>query len=80
MTVIGLIGVPTSEVGALANVCVTTPGGKFDDRAQELHIKVIHILLVLLKRHFFPANYETGQAPAAVPRWTPLAPACRHAR
>lgn len=67
MTVIGLTGVPTSEVGALADVCVATPGGKFADRAQEVHIKVIHILLELVERHFFPANYETGQAPATAP-------------
>lgn len=58
MTVVALTGVPTSELGALADVCMATPGGAFADRAQELHIKVIHILLELVERHFFPANYE----------------------
>lgn len=65
MTIVGLTGVPTSQLGGLTDICVATPGGKFADRAQELHIKVIHILLELVERHFFPANYEAGGAVAA---------------
>ena len=57
MAVVALTGVLTSELGALADVCVATPGGDFADRSQELHIKVIHILLELIERRFFPANY-----------------------
>lgn len=57
VTVIALTGKPTSALGSLADVCIATPGGAFADRAQELHIKVIHILIELVERHFFPENY-----------------------
>ena len=57
MTVLALTGRPTSELGALAEVCVVAPGGEFADRSQELHIKIIHILIELVERHFFPENY-----------------------
>lgn len=67
MTVIALTGRTTSELGALADVTIATPGGEYADRAQELHIKVIHILVELVERHFFPKNYqdpaETGTKP-----------------
>lgn len=58
-----------SAVGTLSDVCIVTPGGEFADRAQELHIKVIHILIELIERHFFPKNYPSASAP------TPGAPA-----
>jgi D-sedoheptulose 7-phosphate isomerase len=32
-------------------------GGDFADRAQELHIKVIHIMIELVERQLFPQNY-----------------------
>lgn len=57
MTVLALTGRPTSELGALAEVCVVAPGEEFADRSQELHIKIIHILIELVERHFFPENY-----------------------
>ena len=58
MRVVALTGVATSELGTLADVAIATPGGDFADRAQELHIKVIHILIELIERHFFPENYD----------------------
>ncbi len=57
MTVLALTGRPQSQLEVLADVCVLTPGGEYADRAQELHIKVIHILIELVERHFFPENY-----------------------
>ena len=27
-------------------------------RVQELHIKVLHILIELIERHFYPENYQ----------------------
>lgn len=65
MTVVALTGVPASDLGALADVCMVTPGGAFADRTQELHIKVIHILLELVERHFFPANYVDAAGASA---------------
>lgn len=54
MGVIALTGPAESPLGGLADVCVAMPGGAFADRTQELHIKVIHVLIELVERHFFP--------------------------
>jgi D-sedoheptulose 7-phosphate isomerase len=56
--VIILSGKKAPELMALSDVYVCTPGGQFADRVQELHIKVLHILIELIERHFFPANYS----------------------
>jgi D-sedoheptulose 7-phosphate isomerase len=58
MGVIALTGRANSELEALADLCICCPAGPFADRAQELHIKVIHILIELIERHFYPENYE----------------------
>jgi D-sedoheptulose 7-phosphate isomerase len=55
--VIILSGKRNPELEALSDVYLCTPGGQFADRVQELHIKVLHILIELVERHFFPANY-----------------------
>lgn len=57
MTVIGLHGKPGSPLGELSDFNICTPGGRFADRVQECHIKVIHILIELVERQLFPANY-----------------------
>jgi D-sedoheptulose 7-phosphate isomerase len=58
MTVIGLTGQANSPLMSAADICINTPGGRFADRVQELHIKVIHILIELVEREFFPENYK----------------------
>ncbi|MES2367077.1 MAG: SIS domain-containing protein, partial [Pseudomonadota bacterium] len=65
MTVIALTGQEMSQLGVLADVCIATPAGDFADRVQELHIKVIHILLELIERQFFPENYVLAVKPAS---------------
>lgn len=65
MSVIALTGHAESEIAALADVPIATPGGAYADRVQELHIKVIHILIELVERRMFPANYEALGLPAA---------------
>ena len=55
--VIALTGRPGSPLGALADIEICTPAGKFADRVQELHIKVVHILIELIERELFPENY-----------------------
>lgn len=57
-TVIALTGKENSELEAFANICICTPGGQFADRVQELHIKVLHILIELIERKLYPENYE----------------------
>lgn len=58
MKVIALTGKPDSVLGQLTDIDICTPGGAFADRAQELHIKVIHILIELVERSLFPENYS----------------------
>jgi len=58
MKIIVLGGKPDSELGKLADIDIVTPGTSgYADRVQELHIKVIHILIELVERNFFPENY-----------------------
>ena len=53
--VIALTGKPGSTLESLADICVCTPGGRYADRVQELHIKVIHIVIDLIERAMFPS-------------------------
>ncbi|VEB40087.1 Phosphoheptose isomerase [Chromobacterium violaceum] len=55
--VVILTGRAGTQLEPLADVYVNTPGGHYADRVQELHIKVLHILIELTERHFFPENY-----------------------
>lgn len=57
MLVIALTGKVGSPLEKLSDVCISTPGGEFADRTQELHIKVIHILIELVERARYPENY-----------------------
>jgi D-sedoheptulose 7-phosphate isomerase len=57
--VITLTGKGGSALGALADVDINCEGTSgYADRVQELHIKVIHILIELVEREFFPENYQ----------------------
>ena len=58
LSTILLIGLPNDHLAALSTVYLCTPAGAFADRVQELHIKVLHILIELVERHFFPENYR----------------------
>lgn len=58
MKVVSLTGKVDSQIGKLADVDICTPGGQYADRVQELHIKVIHILIELVERKLCPENYS----------------------
>lgn len=58
MKSIVLTGRPDGPLVELADVAIITPAGAFADRVQELHIKVLHILIELIEREFFPENYR----------------------
>ena len=49
MPVIALTGRAGSPLVRLAQVEICTPAGRFADRVQELHIKVIHVLIELVE-------------------------------
>ncbi len=49
MTVIGLTGRSGSALDTLADVSICTQAGQYADRVQELHIKVLHIMIELVE-------------------------------
>ncbi|OFE11027.1 phosphoheptose isomerase [Pseudohongiella acticola] len=57
--VISLTGAGGSTLGKLATVDISAGASRYADRVQEVHIKVIHILIELIERAFFPENYAS---------------------
>jgi D-sedoheptulose 7-phosphate isomerase len=57
VAVIALTGKSGSPLGQLADIEICALGGGYSDRVQELHIKIIHILIELIERQLFPENY-----------------------
>ncbi len=51
ISVICLTGKSNSALAELSDIEICTPAGQFADRVQELHIKVVHILIDLIERH-----------------------------
>lgn len=60
MTVVALTGKAGSPITDEADIAVVTPAGHWADRVQELHIKVIHILIELIERELDAQNYNEG--------------------
>lgn len=58
--VIALTGKPDSALEKAADISICTPAGRYADRVQELHIKVIHIMIELVERRLFPQDYQSG--------------------
>lgn len=52
-----LTGQTDSTLAKIADIPIITPAGEYADRIQELHIKVLHILIELTERQLFPDNY-----------------------
>lgn len=47
--VVALTGKSDTPICELADVAIVTPAGRFADRVQELHIKLIHIMIELIE-------------------------------
>jgi D-sedoheptulose 7-phosphate isomerase len=62
LRVIALTGRAGAPLTELADVAIVTPAGRYADRVQELHIKVIHILIELVERQLAPENYRASDA------------------
>lgn len=56
--VIGMTGKRECPLAEASDVLLATPAGAYADRVQELHIKLIHIMIELVERQMFPRNYE----------------------
>lgn len=53
MKVIALTGKDGGELASLCDVEIRAPKSQFADRAQEIHIKVIHSLILLVEKQLF---------------------------
>jgi len=60
MKVIGLTGKDGGELAALCDVEIRAPHSKHSDRVQEIHIKVIHILVLLVEQNVFVRDEGRG--------------------
>jgi D-sedoheptulose 7-phosphate isomerase len=58
INVISLTGAPNTAAGTMADCDICAGCSDFADRIQEIHIKVIHTLIELVERDFFPGNYR----------------------
>jgi D-sedoheptulose 7-phosphate isomerase len=56
--VIGMTGKPKCAMADVCDVLLASPAGSYADRVQELHIKMIHIMIELVERQMFPENYK----------------------
>ena len=57
ITTIGLIGRGGGAMKELSDLAIIVPG-ETSDRIQELHIKIIHIVIETVERQMFPENYK----------------------
>jgi D-sedoheptulose 7-phosphate isomerase len=56
--VIGMTGKRECPLAKASDILLATPAGVHADRVQELHIKLIHIMIELVERQMFPGNYD----------------------
>jgi D-sedoheptulose 7-phosphate isomerase len=54
--VVGLLGKDGGAIKALCDIPIVVPGNT-SDRIQELHIKIIHIVIECVERRLFPELY-----------------------
>lgn len=57
ITVVGLLGKGGGPALGLVDIPIVVPRAQSSDRIQEVHIKVLHIVIEAVERRLFPANY-----------------------
>lgn len=57
ITTVGLLGKGGGELRERVDIPITVPLATTSDRIQELHIKVLHIVIEAVERRLFPENY-----------------------
>ena len=57
MTTVGLLGKGGGPLKDLCDVSIVVPEATTSDRIQELHIKVLHIVIEAVERRLFPESY-----------------------
>jgi D-sedoheptulose 7-phosphate isomerase len=56
LSVLGLLGRDGGQLLPLCDLAIVVPA-QTSDRIQEIHIKVVHMVIELVERHLFPQNY-----------------------
>lgn len=54
---VGLLGKGGGRLAAMVDVPIVVPLAQTSDRIQEVHIKVLHIVIEAVERRLFPKNY-----------------------
>ena len=57
ITTVGLLGKGGGKAKELVDVAIVVPRAQTSDRIQEVHIKVLHIVIEAVERRMFPGNY-----------------------
>ncbi|MBM3990888.1 MAG: SIS domain-containing protein [Planctomycetes bacterium] len=57
VTVVGLLGKGGGKLASLVDIPIVVPLAETSDRIQEVHIKVLHIVIEAVERRMFPKNY-----------------------
>lgn len=60
ITTVGLLGKGGGKARDLVDVPIIVPLAQTSDRIQEVHIKVLHIVIEAVERELFPKNYAKG--------------------
>jgi D-sedoheptulose 7-phosphate isomerase len=55
--VVGLLGKGGGAMKDLCDIAIVVPQATTSDRIQEIHIKVLHIVIEAVERRLFPQNY-----------------------
>jgi D-sedoheptulose 7-phosphate isomerase len=63
MTVVGLLGKGGGRLLPLCEQSLVVPS-RSSDRIQEIHIKIVHVLIELIERQLHPGNYPEDPDPA----------------
>lgn len=58
---VGLLGKGGGPLKTLVDIPVIVPLAQTSDRIQEVHIKVLHIVIEAVERKLFPANYAAAK-------------------
>jgi D-sedoheptulose 7-phosphate isomerase len=58
ITSVGLLGKGGGRARGLADIPIVVPLATTSDRIQEIHIKVLHIVIEAVERELFPRNYS----------------------
>jgi D-sedoheptulose 7-phosphate isomerase len=57
ITTVGLLGKGGGKARGMVDVPIVVPRAETSDRIQEVHIKVLHIVIETVERRMFPGNY-----------------------